>query len=400
MSKIKGLLDARYGLRTPRLHATVTAVPLVDGRSAGYVIATVGGVGGVRVNVSPDQRAPFMVGDTLVVDGLGTPAATEYWAGGRVAGARADSDMYQFPGGATVTVGGVSTTFGAGDILLGSTLTDMSNWWYQYESGRWQIRKGALMHGAIGDLNGLYGYSASESGSAFGQYSAGQINITTDPTNGFRIRNHTTPVFQADTSGVVWALSTFRAGTGDDSITITATDADYRLFAGSETSSAAPLRILNTGRIGFFADGPFATQGSVFWENPSTGAEGDILLTDGGGTVEEPISALIFQAKSLLTNTRLWLVADGHDHDYYAFLGALGPESADFRGLRVGGTGKPSAMVEVVGNVYASAGYLTKDEVAADFTIPTGYSMIYPNMSVPPGVTVTAEGTLIDFVLP
>ena len=46
MSTIKSLLDQRYGLRTPRLHATVTAAPLVAGRSAGYVIATVGGVGG------------------------------------------------------------------------------------------------------------------------------------------------------------------------------------------------------------------------------------------------------------------------------------------------------------------------------------------------------------------
>ena len=44
----------------------MTAAPLVVARSAGYVIATVGGVGGVRVNVSPDLRAPFAVGDTLV----------------------------------------------------------------------------------------------------------------------------------------------------------------------------------------------------------------------------------------------------------------------------------------------------------------------------------------------
>ena len=201
MSKIKELLDQRYGLRTPHLHATVTAAPLVAGRSAGYVVATVGGVGGVRVNVSPDTRAPYAVGDTLVVDGVGTPAATEYWASGRIAGGRSDSDIYQYPEGGTVTIGGAATTLGAGDFVLGSTLTDMSNWWYQNELGRWQIRKGALMHGAIGDLNALYGYATSIYGTAFGQYSAGQVNITTDPTNGFRIRNYTTPVFQADTIG-------------------------------------------------------------------------------------------------------------------------------------------------------------------------------------------------------
>ena len=146
MTKIKGLLDARYGLRPQRLQATVTAAPLVAGRSAGYVVATVGGVGGVRVNVSPDLRQPYTVGDTLVVEGTGTAAATEYWASGRIAGGRADSDIYQFPNGGTL--GG--TTLGTGDFVLGSSLADWSNWWYQFELGRWQIRKGTLMTGAIG----------------------------------------------------------------------------------------------------------------------------------------------------------------------------------------------------------------------------------------------------------
>lgn len=244
-NKIKALLDARYGLRPQRLHATVTAVPLVAGRSAGYVTATVGGVGGVRVNVSPDLRAPLTVGDTLVVEGAGTPAATEYWSAGRIGGARADSDVYQFPNGGTAG----STTMAAGDILLGSTLADWSNWWYQFELGRWQIRKGTLLHGAIGDLNGLYGYATSTYGSAFGQYSAGQVNITTDPTNGFRIRNYTTDVFQADTSGVVWALSTFRAGTGDDMVGLSATDATWRLYAGSATPASAPFRVDKDGAL-------------------------------------------------------------------------------------------------------------------------------------------------------
>ena len=252
---IKALLDARYGLRPQRLHATVTAAPLVAGRSAGYVTATVGGVGGVRVNVSPDLRSPLTVGDTLVVEGAGTPAATEYWAAGRIGGARADSDVYQFPNGGSA--GG--TTMGAGDILLGSTLADWSNWWYQFESGRWQIRKGTLMHGAIGDLNGLYGYATSTYGSAFGQYSAGQVNITTDPTNGFRIRNYTTNVFQADTSGVVWALSTFRAGTGDDMVGMSATDATWRLYAGSATPASAPFRVDKDGAL----DRNFSDAGSL-----------------------------------------------------------------------------------------------------------------------------------------
>ena len=95
----------------------------------------------MRVNVSPDHRAPYAVGDTLVVDGVGTPAATEYWAGGRIAGGRADSDVYQYPEGGTVTISGTPTTLGAGDIVLGSTGTDLSNWWYQYELGAGRFAK-------------------------------------------------------------------------------------------------------------------------------------------------------------------------------------------------------------------------------------------------------------------
>jgi hypothetical protein len=282
---IKNLLDARYGLRPQRLHATVTAAPLVGGRSAGYVTATVGGQTGVRVNVDPDRRAPLSVGDTVTVEGTGTPAATEYWVAGRTAGARTDSDVYQFPDGGTA--GG--TTFQAGDILLGSTLADWSNWWYQYDYGRWQIRKGTTMTGAIGDLNGLYGYVASEYGTAFGQYSAGQVNITTDPTNGFRIRNYTTPLFQADTSGVVWALSTFRAGTGDDMVGMTATDATWRLYAGSATPAIAPFRVDKDGNVtataatlGKWTVGANSIYTGTEDHSGYTGAAGDITLYSDG----------------------------------------------------------------------------------------------------------------------
>ena len=77
------------------------------------------------------------------------------------------------------------------------------------------------MHGAIGDLNGLYGYSATEYGTAFGQYSAGQVNITTDPTNGFRIRAaHDAGLpsrYQRASSGRCQPL---RAGTGNDTVGI------------------------------------------------------------------------------------------------------------------------------------------------------------------------------------
>lgn len=199
LKRLAANLDARYELRRQRLRGTVTAVPMVDGRSTGQIVATVGGVAGVRVNTSKDARAPLAIGDGVMVEGVGSPAAMVYSVVDRLSGGRADSDVYLFP--AAVTVG--DTSYEAGDIVLGSTLDGWSNWWYQFADGRWIIRQGTVMHGAIGNLDDLYGYTAPEYGTAFGQYSAGQVNVTTDPTNGFRIRTHADVALAIDaTNGI------------------------------------------------------------------------------------------------------------------------------------------------------------------------------------------------------
>lgn len=39
---------------------------------------------------------------------------------------------------------------------------------------------------------------------------------------------------------------------------------------------------------------------------------------------------------------------------------------------------------------------LTRDVVPTSFTVDAGYTVIYPNMYVPPAVTVTVVGTLIN----
>lgn len=52
---------------------------------------------------------------------------------------------------------------------------------------------------AIGNLDGLYGYSATTYGAAFGDPSEGHVTI--DATNGFRIRHSTTTLLQADADG-------------------------------------------------------------------------------------------------------------------------------------------------------------------------------------------------------
>jgi len=191
-------LDNRYELRRQRLHGTVTAAPMTDGRSTGQVTATVAGVTGVRVNTSTDLRTPLVVGDNILVEGVGTPAAMVYNVVGRAGGARTESDVYIFP--AATAAGG--TSYEAGDILLGSTLADWSNWWYQFLNGRWIIRQGTVMHGAIGNLDDLYDYTNVEYGTVFGEYEAGHVWIAMDPTNGFRIMLYDKRTFQAAPTGL------------------------------------------------------------------------------------------------------------------------------------------------------------------------------------------------------
>lgn len=254
LKKLAANLDTRYEKRRQRLTGTITAAPLTRGRSTGQAVATVGGVGGVRVSVSPDLRSPIAVGDSVIVEGVGTPAAMEYSVVSRTGGARPDSDIFVFSAPAAVgandkNTGDSVTNYAAGDILMGGTLENWSNWWYQFDLGRWQIRRGTAMHGALGDLKDIYGYTESQYGTAFGEYSVGKVNITTDPVNGFRIRNYETPVFQADTSGSVYALSVLRAGAGNTTAALDATDANWRLYVGNAIPANAPFRVDKYGNL-------------------------------------------------------------------------------------------------------------------------------------------------------
>lgn len=80
-----------------------------------------------------------------------------------------------------------------GNVRLSSTYNDWAPRW------------------AIGNLNGVYGYSGSTYGAAFGDASA--TNVTVDATNGFRIRSSTTNKFHADTSGNLSITGDLSVGT-------------------------------------------------------------------------------------------------------------------------------------------------------------------------------------------
>jgi hypothetical protein len=180
---VRNLLRDRFEPRRQIARAVVSSAPLVNGRSTGYVVATVAGQAGVRVRCDPYQQPPLAPGDAVDVQAYGSPSATFYQVLNRTSGARADSGSFEFTQETTYN----GTTYNPGDQLLGSTLTGMANWWYVYDAGHWQIRSGTDLRGAIGDLNTIYGYDAQMFGLAFGNPEGDWLAI--DELNGIRMMN-------------------------------------------------------------------------------------------------------------------------------------------------------------------------------------------------------------------
>lgn len=188
--KVRQLLRERFEPRRNVLRGTVTAAPLIDGRSAGYVVATVGGQASVKVRCNPDQQPPFAPGDSIDCQAYGSPAATMYYALNRVAGARGDSGIWQF----TQETQYNGTLYAPGDQLLGSTLPGKANWWYVYELGQWRIRSGNNVRGALGNLQDVYGYEQQVFGHAWGKADGDWLGI--DEDNGIRMMRGQTTVAQ------------------------------------------------------------------------------------------------------------------------------------------------------------------------------------------------------------
>jgi hypothetical protein len=99
---------------------------------------------------------------------------------------------------------------------------------------------------AIGNLQGLYGYSSTTYGSAFGDPSATFVAI--DATNGFRVLNGGTTIGQWDTAGVVTIGPATSSTTGKMVIDSDSVDVSYRgstLFS-IYSSSGSSLAQFNT----------------------------------------------------------------------------------------------------------------------------------------------------------
>jgi len=112
---IKELLDARYEMRRPTLQAVVTAMPLdADGKSKGYVVATVAGYPNEHVLIGPNDT--YYVGDAIIVEQIGTPGMAYYRAQGTTAPTRRGATgFYSFTD--TTTLSG--STYQAGDVVIG-----------------------------------------------------------------------------------------------------------------------------------------------------------------------------------------------------------------------------------------------------------------------------------------
>lgn len=152
------------------------------------------------------------------------------------------------------SVSGVNAGSTVGPTIVGNVRTGTT---YSNLEPRW----------AIGNLNGVYGYSADTYGAAFGDNSNAWVKI--DPTNGVRIGENTTTYFQVDPSGTAtfagaitaasgtiggWTIGAnlLSAGSGSTTVGISSASTggdDIRFYAGNGTASSAPFRVTEAGAL-------------------------------------------------------------------------------------------------------------------------------------------------------
>ena len=153
----------------------------------------------------------------------------------------------------------------------------------------------------VGNLNGYLGYVADIYGLGVGSNTAGEANITIEPTNGIRIRSGTTTLFQVDMSGGAtiggWTLGAttltggnvtlssdgnITVGTSNNVVRLSTTDATYRLWIGNATAASAPFRVTPAGVV--TASEVNLTGSGVQFQGVTTGVTGTELETLTAGT--------------------------------------------------------------------------------------------------------------------
>lgn len=149
MSRVTKILNERYQARMPRLSARVTSRPTDrNGRSLGYVVATIAGQTGVRVTVGVDDV--YYPGDNVLVEQRGTASAASYTALGWQSGTRPDSGDLEFT--EETTIG--NNTYAPGDRAWGNPFG--AHFHLDYNNGKLFLKVGSSVTGVIDAARGLY----------------------------------------------------------------------------------------------------------------------------------------------------------------------------------------------------------------------------------------------------
>lgn len=204
----------------------------------------------------------------------------------------------------------------AGNIRNSSTFNDWSTHW------------------AIGNLNGVYGYSSDTPGVGFGQYLAGKTHLTIDSTNGYRIFNGlSTVIGQWDTSGTI---TVGEVGASKPNILI--------------STSGINIRVNTTARQNLNADGSgWLANSNIAWDT-SGNLTVSANATIGGWVITS--NAI----KDLAGVVGLSSAVTGGD-DIRFFAGNSTPASAPFRVTEAGALVATSATI--TGAITASSGSIT-----------------------------------------
>jgi hypothetical protein len=166
----------------------VSSSQVADATSGSAPWAMVGS--SFKVYVSPGGSGPYTYSVTRNLDGTG---ANNWIAGDAVVNTGTTGSGHINLYAETGILSGIGPTI-VGNVRTGATYSDVSPRW------------------AIGNLNGLYGYSSSTFGVAIGNYSG--IWLSMDDTNGFQVKYGGTTRIQLATSGNATFVGQITAASG------------------------------------------------------------------------------------------------------------------------------------------------------------------------------------------
>jgi len=160
----------------------------------------------------------------------------------------------------------------------------------------------------IGDLNGEWGYLAETYGVAIGRYAAGYANITQDPTNGVRLRTHSTTKAQLQADGDVF-IGTDVSAAATTHLAIFTNAQTYNgesvsagdMLIGDNTAAKANIFWdLSAGQLKFrggtTVQAYVDTDGSITWGAGAgvLSATGATIVAKSGSSTPDPINKIAY----------------------------------------------------------------------------------------------------------